>query len=98
MARGRDEEGRFARRFDTEAFLRAVAVLDVAGTVDVAGHVGCSYDLAYRRLGDLEAAGRVEKRTVGGAFVWLPADGDADGTESGDADDGTDPGEGPETA
>jgi hypothetical protein len=91
MARGRDESGRFAERFDSEAFLRAVAALDVAGTADVAERVGCSYDLAYRRLGDLEAEGRVEKRTVGGAFVWLRADGDT-------ADELEAPDEGPETA
>ena len=87
MARGRDESGRFAERFEHEAFLRAVAALDVAGTADVADRVGCSYDLAYRRLGDLEAEGRVEKRTVGGAFVWLPA-----------GDEPDEPGEPPETA
>jgi DNA-binding transcriptional regulator YhcF (GntR family) len=60
--------------FNDVAFVDAVAVLPVASTQNVADEVGCSYDLAYRRLKTLENEGRVKSETVRGSFVWLPVD------------------------
>ena len=65
-----DESGRFQEQYSTETFLNAVKKLDVATTSNVAGHVGCSYDLAYRRLTALAEEGEVEKTDIGGSFIW----------------------------
>ena len=65
-----DESGRFREEYPTEAFLSAVTDLDVATTSNVADEVGCSYDLAYRRLNELADKNEIEKSTVGGSFVW----------------------------
>jgi len=70
----RDEGGRWDMTFNDVAFVDAVAVLPVASTQNVADEVGCSYDLAYRRLKTLENEGRVKSETVRGSFVWLPVD------------------------
>lgn len=70
----RNEEGKFDQQYSENDFLEAVEVLPVASTQNVADEVGCSYDLAYRRLKEIEAEGRVEHEEVGGSFVWLPTD------------------------
>ncbi|MFC7205122.1 transcriptional regulator [Haloferax namakaokahaiae] len=67
----RDEGGRWSPQFEDGDFLDAVTSLPVASTQRVADEVGCSYDLAYRRLKELEKDERVESEKVGGAFVWL---------------------------
>lgn len=69
----RDDEGRYTQTYSDEAFLDAITELDVTSTQNVADEVGCSYDLAYRRLKQLRAEGRVESREVRNAFVWLRA-------------------------
>ena len=70
----RDEGGRWRPQYDDDAFLTAVEYLSVASTQRVADEVGCSYDLAYRRLKLLEEEERVESKTVGGSFIWLLSD------------------------
>lgn len=71
MASDRDDEtGRFSEQYSDEAFLEAVSELDPATTAKVANYVGCSYDLAYRRLLRLSKGGRMIKQEVGGSFVW----------------------------
>lgn len=67
----RDEGGRWSPQYEKEAFLNAINHLPVASTQRIANEVGCSYDLAYRRLKELEEEGLVENEKVGGAFVWL---------------------------
>lgn len=75
MPADRDEEsGRFREQYPTEMFLKGVEDLDVATTSKVAESVGCSYDLAYRRLKTLAENGKVEKRNIGGSFVWSSVD------------------------
>lgn len=69
-----DESGRFREQYPTEAFLKAVEELDVATTSKVAERVGCSYDLAYRRLNTLAEDEKLEKTDVGGSFVWARMD------------------------
>lgn len=71
MAKERDEEGRFSEEFPDEAFLQAIKSLPVASTQKVADEVGCSYDLAYRRLKTLEEEDEVTYDKVGQSFVWL---------------------------
>lgn len=66
----RDEGGRWRPQYEDEAFLTAVESLSVASTQRVADKVGCSYNLAYRRLKQLEEEERMESKTVGGSFVW----------------------------
>lgn len=70
-----DESGRFREQYSAETFLNAVEKLSVATTSKVAEHVGCSYDLAYRRLTALAEEGEVEKTDVGGSFIWTSATG-----------------------
>jgi len=71
MRDDRDEEGQYTETYPDEAFLRAVDQLSVASTQNVADEVGCSYDLAYRRLKSLEEDGEVEHEEVGRSFIWL---------------------------
>jgi hypothetical protein len=67
----RDEEsGKFTEKYSREAFLQAVSLLDNATTARVADEVGCSYDLAYRRLMRLEEDGEVSRTKIGSSFVW----------------------------
>jgi len=67
----RDDEGKFNKEYPDEDFVSAIESLPVASTQNVADKVGCSYDLAYRRLQDLEESGDIEREEVGGSFVWV---------------------------
>ena len=67
----RDEDtGKFSTEYPAESFIQAVNELDTATTSKVAEKVGCSYDLAYRRLRELVEEGALKKVSVGGSFVW----------------------------
>ena len=70
----RDEGGRWSPQYEDESFLVAVSSLPVASTQRVADEVGCSYDLAYRRLRELADEGYVRGEKVGGSYVWLRND------------------------
>lgn len=75
MVPERDEEtGQFREEYPVQDFLRAVVELDTPTTSNVADLVGCSYDLAYRRLVNLADKGEVLKQEVGNSILWLPAD------------------------
>lgn len=65
-----DKTGKFDEEYPRESFLEAVEEIGTATTSRVADHVGCSYDLAYRRLNELLERGEVEREEVGGSFVW----------------------------
>ena len=65
-----DESGKFTEKYSREAFLQAVDKLDNATTARVADDVGCSYDLAYRRLKQLEEDGEVSQTKIGSSFIW----------------------------
>lgn len=65
-----DETGQYSPEYPLESFLEAVEELHTATTAKVATKVDCSYDLAYRRLHDLEEQGALTKEEVGGSFVW----------------------------
>lgn len=66
----RNEEGKFNEQYSDEEFLSAIGRLSLASTQNVADEVGCSYDLAYRRLHSLEDEGEVDHEEVGQAFIW----------------------------
>ena len=71
MAPDRDEStGQFSEEYSDEAFLQAVSEVEPASTSNVAMAVGCSYDLAYRRLNALAEQGDIKKQEIGGSFVW----------------------------
>jgi hypothetical protein len=69
-----DDSGKFTERYPREAFLNAVSSLDTATTSRVAEKVGCSYDLAYRRLNSLCDEGLIQKKEIGSSFVWTRTD------------------------
>lgn len=71
VTRDRDDEtGRFTEEYPQKRFEEAITAVEPATTSKVAEYVGCSYDLAYRRLTDLETDGEVTKTEVGNSFVW----------------------------
>lgn len=73
--RDRDKEtGKYSQQYDNWQFLGGIEELDTPTTVAIAEYVGCSYDLAYRRLQELEADGFIEKVDVGGSFLWQRPD------------------------
>lgn len=74
MADDRTEEGKFSEQYATAEFLEAIEALPVASTQKIADEVGCSYNLAYRRLRSLEERGSVKHEEVGTSFVWLASD------------------------
>jgi len=65
-----DETGKYTEQYPTADFIDAIRELETPTTNDVAEFVGCSYDLAYRRLRSLGKEGRVSRRSVGGSFLW----------------------------
>jgi len=71
VAQERDEEsGKFTDQYSREEFIEAVEELDIVTTTKVADYVGCSYDLAYRRLHELAEEGEINKEDAGGLFIW----------------------------
>ncbi len=69
--RDRDEEtGKFSQQYERREFLGAIEELDTPTTAAIAEYVGCSYNLAYRRLNALEENGSTIKNEVGGTFLW----------------------------
>jgi len=70
MDEERDEEGKYSQSYFDSAFIEAVEQLPVASTQLVSEEVGCSYDLAYRRLKELYERGELEREEVGNSFVY----------------------------
>ena len=67
----RDEEsGQFTEQYPREAFLNAVSRIENATTSKIAEEIGCSYDLAYRRLGTLADENEINKAMVGSSYIW----------------------------
>lgn len=65
-----DETGKYNQEYPIESFFEALEEIEVATTSRVAERVGCSYDLAYRRLNELEKKGSIAKQDAGGSFIW----------------------------
>jgi Mn-dependent DtxR family transcriptional regulator len=68
----RDEDsGRYTGEYSTEDFLNAISDKEeMAGTGDIADHVGCAHDTAYKRLQQMEKDGLVLSRKVGNTLLW----------------------------
>ena len=66
-----EETGQYSASYSDDDFLEAIADLGgTAGTSEIAGHVGCVRDSAYRRLNQLAENGRIERRRIGNSLVW----------------------------
>jgi hypothetical protein len=76
MPRTRDaESGQFTESYPLAVFLDALRSEEgMASTPEVASVVGCSDRLALNRLQDLANKGRVTRRKVGNANLWILAD------------------------
>lgn len=63
------------KKYPMSAFVEAIqAEGGIAGTSDVADRVGCSYELAYKRLHELAEQDEIEQRRVANAHVWSTED------------------------
>ena len=69
---GRDEEtGRYTGQYSTDDFLNAINEEGgMAGTGEIADHVGCAHDTAYKRLQELEKVGIISSRKMGNTLLW----------------------------
>ncbi|EMA37162.1 hth domain-containing protein [Halobiforma nitratireducens JCM 10879] len=67
-----DFSGRYTTEFPLSDFIEAIESLGLASTQDIAEEVGCSYDLAYRRLKELREKGEIEGRKIGNTYHWIP--------------------------
>lgn len=77
MGRDRDEySGRFTQEYSDDDFVRAVKELKSCSTSDVADYLGCSSDLAYRRLVELADEERINSEKVAGNYRWFCDDED----------------------
>ena len=66
------ETGRYVPGFSNEDLLSALGTLDgAAGTSELATETGANYDAVYQRLRRLEDDGRVQRRKVANANLWL---------------------------
>ena len=73
---GRDEEtGRYTGQYSADDFLAAISEQGgLAGTGEIADHVGCAHDTAYKRLQAMESDGALSSRKVGNTLLWEKTD------------------------
>lgn len=78
MPKTRDEEsGKYTQSYPREEFIEAIEDSGgMASTTDVSDHVGCSYDLAYKRLREFEDNGEVESRKIANSRLWMIGESD----------------------
>jgi len=75
MGRERDDNtGKYTTQYHPDDFLDALAQEDFLSTSDVAEAVGCTQNLAYRRLKELEDEGDVKSKKIGRTLAWQKAD------------------------
>ena len=88
MPKTRDEEsGQYTQSYPREEFIEAIEDSGgMASTTDVSDHVGCSYDLAYKRLKEFEDDGEIESRKVANARLWMIGDSDESEESDGEKD------------
>ena len=68
------DTGKITRQYSDEQFINVVKDSSPASTSEVAEGVGCSSDNAYRRLKELEEAGKVNSKMAGNSLIWLPVE------------------------
>jgi predicted ArsR family transcriptional regulator len=75
MRRERDKDtGKFTTQYQREDFLDALEQEDFLSTSDVAEIVGCTQNLAYRRLKKLENKEEVKSKEIGRFLAWQKSD------------------------
>lgn len=62
--------GRFEESFRDETFLKTLTKGSVLSTKEVAEKVGCSYNLAYKRLKELVEKGSIKGKIIGNSYAW----------------------------
>jgi predicted HTH transcriptional regulator len=65
------DTGRYTPRFTDEEILEFVRQNEPVGTGTVANEFDCSQPSAYTRLSQLEDAGELTSKLIGGNRVWL---------------------------
>lgn len=76
MALERDSHGRVVETYPLDDVYAALASISPAGTQEVAGELGSSYETAYHKLRELEDEGRVNSRKVANARLWAVVEGE----------------------
>lgn len=72
MAERDDKSGEYVETYPDAEFMAALEDLGGSGTTqEVADAVGCAYRTAHAKLTNLADAGKVTKREVGRAFLWM---------------------------
>ena len=66
-----ENTGKIKQEYSDSDFFEAVKQNSPASTKEVSEEVGCSSDNAYRRLKQLEEAGRVTSKMAGNSLIWL---------------------------
>ena len=91
--RDMDSEGRFVKKYDKEDVMKVFDMVE--GPVITAGDVAEAYDsgaeTARRRLRELHADGRIEKREARKRILWWRTDEDEDSPDVADVLAGNDP-------
>lgn len=71
-----DDTGQFTEEYPPDVFVNAIeAHGGTAGTKDVEDAIGCSYELAYKKLHQLADDGVIDRRKVGNVNLWVVDDG-----------------------
>jgi ribosomal protein S25 len=65
-----DESGKYIEKYSDKEFIKSVKEVKTSTTQNIADRVGCSYDLAYRRLNTLEDEGILSSTEIGGCLLW----------------------------
>jgi ribosomal protein S25 len=65
-----DESGKYIEKYSDKEFITSVGEVKTSTTQNIADRVGCSYDLAYRRLNTLEDEGILSSTEIGGCLLW----------------------------
>lgn len=75
MGREREKDtGKFTTQYQRKDFVNALEEEDFLSTSDVAEIVGCTQNLAYRRLKKLEKEGEVKSKEIGRSLAWQKSD------------------------
>jgi CTP-dependent riboflavin kinase len=80
-----DTTGQYVADHPPEEFIEVIDRLGGAGTQEVADEVGCRYQSAYKRLRALEDEGRITRRKIANANLWVLSDGEAVSSEEASA-------------
>lgn len=73
----RRDDGVFTETYPPEDFITALKTLGETGTSDIADHINCSYETAYKKLRALEDHGHITSRKIGNTRIWSVNDDDS---------------------